>query len=107
MKENTKAILALLIIVLAIYGTWLGVAFARGSVERERQYPTTMIVRNIDTANDLVRMSTASGHIYEMYGVEDYNIGDAVALIMSNNGTADDVTDDIIVQAQYSGFKGR
>lgn len=66
-------------------------------------YATTMRVTAIDNAKDIVTMETATGHIFEMEGTEDYMIGDYVSLVMDDNGTPG-ITDDIIVSAQYSGW---
>ena len=63
-------------------------------------YATTMRVTAINNAKDIV---TATGHIFEMKGTEDYMIGDYVSLVMDDNGTPG-ITDDIIVSAQYSGW---
>ena len=65
-------------------------------------YPASMVVT--DVRGDVVTMETATGHIYEMDGAEDWSPGDLAALIMWNNGTPDDVTDDVIISARYSGF---
>ena len=65
-------------------------------------YPATMEITNI--SGDVVTMETATGHIYEMTGAEDYMTGDLVSLIMDDNGTPDDVTDDSIVTARYAGY---
>ena len=50
-------------------------------------YPATMEITNI--SGDVVTMETATGHVYEMTGAEDYMTGDLVALIMDDNGTPD------------------
>lgn len=65
-------------------------------------YPATMEITNI--SGDVVTMETATGHIYEMTGAEDYLPGDLVALIMDDNGTPDDITDDAIISARYAGY---
>lgn len=79
-------------------------AFALASVLAASRliYPATMEVINI--SGDVVTMETATGHIYEMDGAEDWQEGDLAALIMWNNGTPDNVEDDIILAARYSGF---
>ncbi len=65
-------------------------------------YPATMEITNI--SDNVVTMETATGHIFEMSGPEDYEIGDLVSLVMDDNGTPDDITDDSIISARYSGF---
>jgi hypothetical protein len=53
--------------------------------------------------NDTVTLETATGHVYEMKGAEDYQTGDLISLLMFSNGT-EDVRDDIIITARYSGY---
>ena len=65
-------------------------------------YPATMTVTSVQ--NDVVTMETSTGHIYEMDGAEDWMPGDVASLIMSDNGTPEDVTDDVIMSARYSGY---
>ena len=64
-------------------------------------YPTTMEVIHID-GDDLYLMN-AAGHVYVMEGVEDYEVGDLVSLIMFSNDTPG-IEDDIIISARYSGY---
>lgn len=64
-------------------------------------YPATMVVEKTD--GDVVTLSTATGHLYEMFGAEDYDVGDMVSVIMFSSGTQD-ITDDAIIIARYSGF---
>lgn len=64
-------------------------------------YPATMEITNI--SDDIVTMETATGHVYEMTGAEDYMTGDLLALIMDDNGTPE-VTDDKIISARYAGY---
>lgn len=64
-------------------------------------YPATMVVDSID--GDTVTLATATGHLYEMAGAEDYEPGDLVSAIMFTNATPR-ITDDAIITARYSGF---
>lgn len=66
-------------------------------------YPATMKVTAINPATDVVTMETATGHVYEMTGVEDYLVGDLVSLIMDDKGTTE-ITDDEILSARYAGW---
>ena len=66
-------------------------------------YPQTMQVINVNESADLVTMTTATGHIYEMTGAEDWQPGDLAALLMYNSGTPDKITDDQIITARYTG----
>lgn len=66
----------------------------------EMIYPTAMTVTAV--TNETVTMETKTGHVFEMVGSEDYEVGDLVAVIMFSKGT-ETVTDDIIVTARYAG----
>ena len=67
-------------------------------------YPDTMTVTGIDTEADVVTLTTSSGHMYQFYGVEDWQIGDICSCIMNDNGT-ETIEDDIIVDTKYSGHQ--
>lgn len=65
-------------------------------------YPATMTVTSVQ--NDVVTLETSTGHVYEMDGAEDWMPGDIASLVMSDNGTPEDITDDVILSARYSGY---
>lgn len=71
---------------------------------RHETYAQACYVAAIDCENDLVTVSTASGHYFQFYGVEDYDICDVVAVTFDDNGTPNNITDDAILDVQYSGF---
>jgi len=65
-------------------------------------YPAAGTVTQTDRAADLVTVQTACGHVWQFEGVEDWIPGDGCALLMSDNGTPGDVTDDVIINARYT-----
>jgi len=65
-------------------------------------YPETMVITDIN--QDTVTAETATGFVFSFSGSEDYSTGDIISCIMSDNGTAETITDDIILTVQYSGF---
>ena len=65
-------------------------------------YPHTMTVTELKTAEDLVAVTDAVGHTWEFKGIEDWQIGDICSCIMNDNGT-EQVEDDIIVDKRYDG----
>lgn len=67
-------------------------------------YPAAAVVTGLDYEADIVTVEKGNGMIYEFYGTEDYAEGDVVSMIMWDNGTTDDVSDDWVVDARYSGF---
>lgn len=66
-------------------------------------YPQTAIITELDEAADTVTVTTSAGFKFEFYGVEDWLCGEAAALIFYDNGTPE-VIDDVIVDAQATGF---
>lgn len=75
---------------------------ATGLIAQGFLYPETMIITEIDEAQDLVTLECANGNVFEFYGIEDYAEGDLVSMIMYNNGT-ELVYDDVILDAEYAG----
>ena len=66
-------------------------------------YSKTWIVTEIDEANDIVTVSTASGLLFQFYGIEDNFEGDLVSVTFFSRFTPK-VTDDMVVSYRYSGF---
>jgi len=66
-------------------------------------YPNAGTVTAIDRETDTVTVQVSSGHLFEFLGAEDYDIGDTVAMIMSDNGTPDTILDDLILDCRYAG----
>lgn len=66
-------------------------------------YTTCGIVTSIDDENNIVEITDFNGEIWVYEGVEDYLIGDAVSMLMNNNGT-ENIYDDIIINIRYCGY---
>ena len=95
---------AILLILLGCVGCIAKMPKETDTEVRESSvYPNAMVVVAVDREADIVTLSTCSGLLYEFYGVQDYEEGDIVALIMDDNGT-EDVRDDIILAHQYCGW---
>ena len=65
-------------------------------------YPLAGTVTGLDQGANVVTFTDGAGNDWEFYGTEDWMIGDGVAALMDDNGTAI-VTDDVIVSARYAG----
>lgn len=63
-----------------------------------------MVVTQLDYNTDTVTCVDAVGYEWQFYGCEDYAINDMVCTLMDNNGTEDTILDDIIIDAEYSGY---
>lgn len=68
-------------------------------------YPQTARITHLDYETDTVTITTATNISYSFEGVEDYELGDLVSVIMNSNHTKDYILDDTIIKVQYSGFK--
>ena len=90
----------------AIIGIILGVA-ATATITAQAQpkgalYPTCGIVTETDETTDTVTFTEPNGNRWSFEGVEDWQEGDRIAVIMDDNGT-EDIYDDEIVSVRYKG----
>lgn len=67
-------------------------------------YPQTFVVGGVDYDTDIVTIVDSNNNEFEFFGCEDWQEGDIVSAIMNDNGTPNDITDDIIVKTKYSGW---
>ena len=67
-------------------------------------YPRCAVITEIDEINDLVVCEDFAGIIWEFYGIEDFDIGDLVAMLMWDCDTPDSIFDDEIIDAVYGGY---
>lgn len=67
-------------------------------------YPETMMVIDFDYEENLVICATYGGReTFGFKGIEDWEIGDLVSMIMSDNGT-EFRSDDVIEDEKWSGY---
>lgn len=66
-------------------------------------YPQTAVVTEVSMEENLVEVTTPNGESFVFEEAEDWEIGDNVNMIMSNNGTFRDSTDDVIISVRYTG----
>lgn len=64
-------------------------------------YPNAGRIESVDEKTDTFRIVDDAGDIWEMYGIEDFQVGDNVAMIMDSNGTEDTIYDDIVLSVRY------
>lgn len=67
-------------------------------------YPMTMVAVEIDYELDAVTCVDFNGNEWAFFGTEDYNRGDYVSTIMSDNGTPDWIYDDEIISTRCGGW---
>lgn len=93
-----------IVITLAIIGSLLAcVGFANPKREMGDYYPRAFVVSQLDYARDMVIVTDAVGFEWEFEEIEDWEVGDMVVAIMSDNGTAE-LTDDYFVEIQFAGY---
>ncbi len=73
------------------------------AMEKSREYPDCGVIIGTDEEKDLVTIQMQNGNMFDFYGIEDYFLGDLVAVIMNDNGTPE-VYDDEIVSTKYVGW---
>ena len=69
-------------------------------------YPRAAIVVELRYEEDVVIVEDGAGLIWEFSGIEDFDVGDTVAMLMFDNGTPESIYDDQIVLAYYSAIRG-
>lgn len=82
---------------------FLALALAAELISGGMIYPATMAVKSNN--DGWIQFETATGHVYEIFeDGTDWEPGDLASIIMFDPGTPDDVTDDYMLAARYSGF---
>ena len=66
-------------------------------------YPMNATVTEVNVEENTVTVTNEVGHMYKFEEAEDWLVGDGVNLIVSDNGTFNDKTDDIILSVSYTG----
>lgn len=66
-------------------------------------YALTAKVIELDRAEDVVVVEDSTGNAWAFYGVEDWQEGDCVSMVMDSRGT-ESITDDEIITAQYNSW---
>jgi hypothetical protein len=84
-------IMVIMIIVSVTIGTYA------------EQYPTTMIVNELDYNENIVICIDFNGNEWAFEEIEDWCIGDIASMIMDDMGT-ESIYDDTIIMVRYSGY---
>lgn len=106
-KNNVKIIVCVVVMVACFIGMVFSFVMAVKSYNEQNkpngeQYTMTAVVVEIDRDADVVTCEDGAGFLWEFYEVDDWRVGDTVALLMNNNGT-ETIFDDVIVHAYYGG----
>lgn len=78
----------------------------RGYTLVKGDYPRTGVVWVLDHDDDIVVVRDPIGQCWTFFGINDWQIGDMVAMIMNDNGTPYCLYDDLIVQTRCCGTIG-
>ena len=92
-----KLIVALIILICALFFV------AAVSQPVAQTYANTGRVMAISAGTDTVVVEDYNGNLWAFYGVEDWQEGDCVSLVMSDAGT-EEIYDDEILSVRYSGW---
>lgn len=71
-------------------------------MEAATAYATAAFVACID--GETVTFEGSEGNQWAVDGADEWELGDLAILVMHDNGTPDDLEDDVILSAEYSGF---
>lgn len=93
-----------------LFSTFLALATAILSLiaptaPKEKEYPLTAVVVELNTENDIVVCEDYAGNTWEFFGVEDWIEGDIASMIVNDKGTTK-IKDDEIVLVRYGGWIG-
>lgn len=97
MKLTTTIAIVLSYILLTI-GVYKVTAYSTKS----DLYPMTGIVTHVSHSTDTVTIQDSNSNLWQFTGAEDWHKGDIASCLMNNNKTPE-ISDDIIVKAEYNG----
>lgn len=97
-----RFLLLLAAFILGVAVTLTIVALRSPRLEAATAYATAAFVAEID--GDSVTFEDSEGNRWAVDGADDWEAGDLAILVMHDNGTPDNLEDDVILSAEYSGF---
>lgn len=75
-----------------------------GAFDNSKEYPTCGKIVSVNYETDVAVFEDFNGFQWGFYGVEDWMVGDTIAVIMNDQGTPT-IFDDVIVDAKYCGYE--
>lgn len=88
------------IIITALMAT----TYIIGTLNKGTEYPTCGEIVSVNYETDVAVFEDFNGFQWGFYGVEDWMVGDTIAVIMNDKGTPT-IFDDEIVDMKYCGYK--
>lgn len=101
MKKTITITAIVLTVILCTTAILVGFTTRPAENEADHLYPNTAIVDRLED-NDIVVCVDCNENVWTFYGIEDWQEGDIVSLLMDDMGTAT-IYDDEIVKTYYSG----
>jgi hypothetical protein len=98
-----KIIVAVLVIAAVLVGLFVGLNLNKTEEVKNSVYPLTVVIIELDREGDIVTCVDGADNFWEFYGVEDWQTGDYVSLLMDDNGTPETIYDDVITMTLYAG----
>ena len=71
--------------------------------ETPQNYALTVKVVNIDRENDIVTFEDCNGFLWQILGVEDWEVEDGASLLMNDSGTPE-IWDDVIESVRFNNW---
>ena len=93
-----------IITILALATTITACGKQTKAADNSKEYPTMVKITKINPQYDTMVGIDASGEMWQLEGIKDYDVNDYVALIMNDNGTPHYIYDDEIVDMRYCGY---
>lgn len=101
---KATALVAVVVLFTVLFGGLFYGALAEEEDVVEGYYPLTAVVVDLDYDEDVLILEDGAELVWEFEGIEDFEIGDIVSLLMWDNNTPDSIYDDVILLVYYSGF---
>ena len=101
MTKKFKVIYLIMAISLVINSV-INLCHVFTKISKSNIYATTGVVRHISNINDMVTIQDFNGNMWQIQGVEDWDVGDIVSCVMDSHGT-EKISDDTIISSKYSG----
>lgn len=87
--------------IIVILFTVIGILAGFAACAWAEQYPRIFFVEAIDPDIDTVTLYDVNGWQWKWEGTEDWEVEDMAAAIMDDNGTPDNIYDDVIIKLYY------
>ena len=106
-KVIQLVLIVLLIALFCIPMIWASHDIHHNNLEKTpktpQNYALTVKVVSIDRENDIVTFEDCNGFLWQILGVEDWEVEDGASLLMDSNGT-EEIFDDVIISARFNNW---